>query len=122
MDSKGTQPYVYMYLLGLPSHLSVFFFLIKKISLQCCVGFCHTTRISQSYTYAIPLGFVGGTSGKEPTCQCRTQERLEVPSLGWEDPLEEDMATHSCILAWRVPGTEEPGELQSLRSQRIKRD
>ena len=36
-----------------------------------------------------------------------------VRSLGWEDPLEEDMATHSCILAWRIPWTEEPGGLQS---------
>ena len=39
--------------------------------------------------------------------------------LGWEDPLEEEMATHSSILAWRIPGTEEPGGLQStgLQSQ-----
>ena len=44
------------------------------------------------------------------------QEMLEmqVPSLGWEDPLEEGMATHSSILAWRIPKTEEPGGLQSL--------
>ena len=45
------------------------------------------------------------------------QETL-VPSLGWEDPLEEDMATHSSILAWRIPWTEEPGGLQSRGSQR----
>ena len=37
-----------------------------------------------------------------------------VRSLGWEDPLEEEMATHSSILAWRIPGTEEPGGLQSM--------
>ena len=36
-----------------------------------------------------------------------------VQSLGWEDPLEEGMATHSSILAWRIPWTEDPGELQS---------
>ena len=41
-----------------------------------------------------------------------------VPSLGREDPLEEGMATHSSILAWRIPWTEEPGELQSVRSQK----
>ena len=41
-----------------------------------------------------------------------------VPSLGWEDPLEQDVATHSRILAWRIPWTEEAGGLQSLRSQR----
>ena len=42
-----------------------------------------------------------------------------VPSLGWEDPLEEEMATHSSILAWRFPWTEEPGGLQSMRLQRV---
>ena len=40
-----------------------------------------------------------------------------VQSLGWEDPPEEEMATHSSILAWRVPWTEEPGRLQSMGSQ-----
>ena len=43
-----------------------------------------------------------------------------VRSLGWEDPLEEGMATHSSILAWRVPRTEEPGRLWSNGSQRIR--
>ena len=42
-----------------------------------------------------------------------TQETW-VPSLGWEDPLEKEMATHSSILAWRIPWMEEPGRLQSL--------
>ena len=42
------------------------------------------------------------------------------PILGWEDPLEEDMATHSSILAWRIPWTEEPGRLQSTGSQRMR--
>jgi len=41
-----------------------------------------------------------------------------VPSLGWEDPLEEEMATHSSVLAWTIPWTEEPAELQSMESQR----
>ena len=43
-----------------------------------------------------------------------------VRSLGWEDPLEKEMATHSRILAWRIPWTEEPGGLQSLGSQRVR--
>ena len=42
-----------------------------------------------------------------------------LQSLGWEDPLEEEMATHSSILAWRIPRTEEPGGLQSVGSQRV---
>ena len=45
-----------------------------------------------------------------------------VPSLGWEDPLEKGMATHSSILLWRIPWTEEPGRLQSMGSQRVGRD
>ena len=47
-----------------------------------------------------------------------TQE-TQVRSLGREDPLEEDMATHSSILAWRVPWTEEPDGLLSIGSQRV---
>ena len=44
-------------------------------------------------------------------------QKTWVLFLGWEDPLEEGMATHSSILAWRIPWTEEPGRLQSMRSQ-----
>ena len=46
-------------------------------------------------------------------------EELQETLLGLEDPLEEDMATHSSILAWRIPWTEEPGGLQSMDSQRV---
>ena len=46
----------------------------------------------------------------------------QVQSLGWEDPLEKEMATHSSILAWRSPWTEEPGRLQSTGSQRVGHD
>ena len=45
-----------------------------------------------------------------------------VRSLGWEDPLEKGMATHSSILAWRIAGTEEPGRLQFMGSQRAGHD
>ena len=45
-----------------------------------------------------------------------------IPTIGWEDPLEEGMATHSSILAWRVPWTEEPGGLQFTGSQRVRHD
>ena len=44
----------------------------------------------------------------------------QVQSLGWEDPLEKEMATHSSILAWRISWTEEPGGLQSMGSQRVE--
>ena len=46
----------------------------------------------------------------------------QVRSLGWEDPLEKEMATHSSILAWRIPWTEELGRLQSTGSQRVGYD
>ena len=46
----------------------------------------------------------------------------QVPSLGQEDPLEKDMATHTRILAWRIPGTEKPGGLQSVGLQRVELD
>ena len=45
-----------------------------------------------------------------------------VQSLGWEDPLEKEMASHSSILAWRIPWTEEPGGLQSTGSQTVTHD
>ena len=49
-------------------------------------------------------------------------EETHVPSLGQEDPLEEGMATHSSVLAWKLPWTEEPGGQTSLGSQRIGHD
>ena len=47
---------------------------------------------------------------------------MRVQSLVWEDPLEEGMATHSSILAWRIPWTEEPDRLQSMGSQRVRQE
>ena len=49
-------------------------------------------------------------------------QETQVRSLGWEDPLEKEKATHSSILAWRIPWTEEPGGLQSTGSQRVGHD
>ena len=54
--------------------------------------------------------------------QMQETQETWVRSLGWEDPLEEKMATHSSILAWKIPRTEEPGGLQSVGSQRVKQD
>ena len=54
---------------------------------------------------------LGGSDGKESTCN--------EGDLGWEDPLEKGMATHSNILAWRIPWTEEPGSLWSMGLQRV---
>ena len=58
----------------------------------------------------LTMGFPGGSAGKNlPAIR-----EIWVQSLGWGDPLGEGMATHSSILAWRIPWTEEPGSLQSL--------
>ena len=51
-----------------------------------------------------------------------TMQETRVRSLGQEDPLEKEMATHSGILAWKTPWTEEPGRLQSMGSQRVRHD
>ena len=64
------------------------------------------------------LGFPGGTDIKN----LPTMQETWVQSLGWEDPLEEGMETHSSILAWRIPWTEVPGGLQSTGSQRARHD
>ena len=45
-------------------------------------------------------------------------QEMQVQSLGWKDPLEKEMATHSSIFAWEIPWTEEPGGLQSMGSQK----
>ena len=58
--------------------------------------------------------FPGGLDGKESACKTRVQ------SLSWEDPLEEEMATHSSILAWRIPWTEAPGGVQSMGLHRVE--
>ena len=59
--------------------------------------------------------FPSGSQVKNPPARQKTQ----VQSLGWEDPLEKEMATHSNVLAWRIPGTGELGGLPSLGSHRV---
>ena len=60
-------------------------------------------------------------SDEEPACNAGDTGD-EGSILGWEDPLEEEMATHFSILAWKIPCTEEPGMLQSMGSQRVGHD
>ena len=59
--------------------------------------------------------FPGGSDGKASAYNVGDCVR----SLGWEDPLEKEMATHSSTLAWKIPWTEEPGRLQSMGLQRV---
>ena len=51
-----------------------------------------------------------------------SMQKMRVRSLGQDDPLEGEMATHSSILVWRIPWTEEPGGLQSMGSQKVRQD
>ena len=51
-----------------------------------------------------------------------TMQETQVQSLGWEDPLEKEMAIHSSVLAWKIPWAEEAGRLQSMGSRRVGHD
>ena len=64
----------------------------------------------------LTLGFSRGSVVKN--LPANAEDTGEVSSLGWQDPLEEEMAAHSRILAWRIPWTEEPGGLQSMGLQK----
>ena len=68
--------------------------------------------------YSLVLGFPGGSDGEESSCSAGDPGLIP----GSEDSLEKGMATHSSILAWRIPWTEEPGGLQSMGSQRVGHD
>ena len=75
-----------------------------------------------AFQYEKARGFPDGTSGKEPTCQCRRHKEMRVRSLGRKDTLEEGTATHFSILAWKIPWKEESGRLQSMVLQRVGHD
>ena len=63
-------------------------------------------------------GFLGGAVVKN----LLAMQKMWVRSLNKEDTLEEEMAAHSSVLAWKIPWTEEPGRLQSMGSQRVRQD
>ena len=73
--------------------------------------------------YLKKLGLPQQLGRKEPTCQCKKcMQEVGVPSLGWEDPPEREMAAHSSILAWTIPWTEGSGRPQSMGLQRVEHD
>ena len=63
------------------------------------------------------MDFPGSSDGSLPAMQ-----ETRVQSLGWEDPLEKEMATHSSILVWKIPWTEEPDGLDPMGWQRVRHD
>ena len=58
----------------------------------------------------------------KPHMPVQETQKMQVSSLGWEDPLEQEMATHPSFVAWRIPWTEKPGGLQSMGLQRVQLD
>ena len=78
----------------------------------------HSCIFFGEITKPLHMGFPGGQMVKNLPAMQETW----VWSLGWEDPLEKGMATHSSILAWRISWTEEPGGLQSMGSHRVGHD
>ena len=82
--------------------------------MRACVCVCVCVCVDNLYS-----GFPSGSDDKESICNAGDLGSGGKIFLGWEDPLEEDMATHSSILAWRIPWTEEPGWLQSMGLQRV---
>ena len=85
------------------------------LALRIHCSFCFSPRMGWG------LGFPGGSAVKNLPARQEMQEAL-VRSLGQEDSLEEGTGTHSSILAWRPPWTEEPGGLESMGSQRVGDD
>ena len=68
------------------------------------------------------MGLPRWGSGKESYLSMQEAQETWVRSLGWEDPLEKAVATHSSVLAWKIPWMEEPGRLQFMGSQRVGHD
>ena len=84
-----------------------------------CVGVNthqHSIKLKKSPISKSYQGFIAGSVVKNTSVMQKSQE-TQVQSLGQKNPLEEGMGTHSSILAWRIPWTEEPGSLQSMGMQ-----
>ena len=94
--------------------------------LPCLLGVCvdegtHSITLGLG-TNVVPVGLPRWNQWQRTHLLVEETKETWVRSLGWEDPLEERMATHSRIFVWRIPWTEEPGGLQSLGSQRVGHD
>ena len=95
---------------------------------QSCLGTCPSPEIPQTNTCGASTGHRACHEARAVTSLKRihlamqeTQES-QVRSLGQEDPLEKEMASHSSVLAWKIPWTEESGRLQSMESQGVRHD
>ena len=80
--------------------------------------------MATSYARCWPLVLPGSFPGSSafPVKRLSAMQETRVQSLGWEDPMEKEMAAHSSILAWKISWTEEPGVLQSMGLQKVGHD
>ena len=81
----------------------------------------HSKVNKQARLVETKVCFISGASVAQSVKNLPAMQETQVRFLGWEDPLEKEMATHSNILAWIIPRTEEPGRLQSMGSQESDR-
>ena len=79
-------------------------------------------QFQDSFQHNLGLIFLQKLSLAQMVNNMPAVQETQVQSLGWEDPLEEKMATHSSVRAWRMPWIEEPGGLQSMGSVRVEND
>ena len=88
------------------------------------LGFMGSQRVGQEWATDLNWteGIVRASLVAQRVKHLPAMLETQLPSLGWEDPLEKEMATHSSTLAWRIPWTEEPGGLQFIGPQRVGQD
>ena len=94
-------------------HIHLIYKFLFTYSISLCV------YLSRSFWLCHIASLVAQTVKPLSAMSAMLNPAIRVQSLGWEDPMEKEMATHSSILAWRIPWTEGPGELQSMGSQRV---
>ena len=107
---------------GLPHRRQMLYRLSHQGSLSICLYSPVNEHVSCFQFLTMCSGCYGlprWLSGKESTCQAGDMGWEDSQSLGWEDSLEEEMATYSSILAWKMPWTEQHGGLQSIGWQRV---
>ena len=98
---------------------SLFFVLFSKLYIYIKLFLCiYDTFFNRRVLRRVIEG-IGASLVAQRIKHLPAMRETRIRSLGWEDPLEKGMATHSSILAWRIPWTEEPGGLQSTGSQRV---
>ena len=91
---------------------------VTRNKIDSCNDYCKASNISFLKCIEIKSRFADGSDGKESVCNAGDW----VLSLSQKDPLEKRLATHSHVLAWRIPRTDEPGRLQSTGPQRLRHD